>query len=412
MACLIRDLLIMFEAITNIKRKANAPVSNRRGSFFKPFIQPKFTIDQPGHPDSVRDEQEADTMAEKVMRMKEPAEQNFFPPAIIQRTCANCEEEEKELQRKENGEPTGASSQTENYISSLSGGENLRNEEKNFFESRMGYDFSHVKIHKDNSASESAKNLNALAYTTENNIVFGSGQYRPDTDDGKKLLAHELTHVVQQRNYGVNRMVQRHGLVEGWIAHLAALKSKISSLAKDGSLTISLFDDGAGKIGGYQLEQKFSLILDKTADASQYAIVQWITGEIYEEKSGGKVYWPANAAGALYGRKSTDPWRFTDWIIDSPDADPRLGSHRGLKITVPKTDFDDAPGIIMKSGTMPAGLHYKVDARVGVYAWGWPVPTSISDWETMKPEPFSEIKWGWDIVVKPDQKSLDVLNNY
>ncbi|SFQ47501.1 eCIS core domain-containing protein [Parafilimonas terrae] len=90
------------------------------------------------------------------------------------------------------------SEETENYINTLSGGEPLSKQEKNFFEPRIDSDFSDVRIHTDRSANQSAKNLNALAYTQGNNIVFGSGQYKPDTDDGKKLLAHELTHVVQQ----------------------------------------------------------------------------------------------------------------------------------------------------------------------------------------------------------------------
>ena len=105
------------------------------------------------------------------------------------------------MQRKESDNNAMASSaQTENYISSLSGGDPLSNKEKTFFESGMGYDFSNVRIHTDNNANESAKNINALAYTHGNDIVFNSGQYQPNTAEGKKLLAHELTHVVQQKN--------------------------------------------------------------------------------------------------------------------------------------------------------------------------------------------------------------------
>ncbi len=87
---------------------------------------------------------------------------------------------------------------TENYLNNLSGGEPLSKQEKNFFEPRIDSDFSEVKIHNDSAANESAKNLNALAYTQGNDIVFGSNQYQPETDEGKKLLAHELTHVMQQ----------------------------------------------------------------------------------------------------------------------------------------------------------------------------------------------------------------------
>jgi hypothetical protein len=65
-------------------------------------------------------------------------------------------------------------------------------------ESRFDFDFSRVRIHIDESAAESANSVNALAYTTGNDIVFAKEWYRPNTLEGQKLLAHELTHVIQQ----------------------------------------------------------------------------------------------------------------------------------------------------------------------------------------------------------------------
>lgn len=70
---------------------------------------------------------------------------------------------------------------------------------RTYMESRFNTDFSYVRIHTNTKASESALASNALAYTVNQDIVFGSGQYAPKTRTGKKLLAHELTHVVQQR---------------------------------------------------------------------------------------------------------------------------------------------------------------------------------------------------------------------
>ena len=66
-------------------------------------------------------------------------------------------------------------------------------------ESRFGHDFSSVKVHTGGPAAASAQAVDARAYTVGHNIVFGQGQYRPGTDTGQKLLAHELTHVLQQR---------------------------------------------------------------------------------------------------------------------------------------------------------------------------------------------------------------------
>jgi len=67
-------------------------------------------------------------------------------------------------------------------------------------ESGFGHDFSRVRIHRDALAGESARAVSALAYTVGHDVVFGSGQYAPETMGGRKLLAHELAHVVQQRN--------------------------------------------------------------------------------------------------------------------------------------------------------------------------------------------------------------------
>ena len=149
--------------------------------------------------------------------------ETFFQPAItVQRKCEKCEEddkkvhrmtdqkeeekklhrqpdkkeEEKKMQRKESD--SSANTITNNYHSSISGGQNLPNDVNDFYSSRMGHDFSNVKIHTGNEAATSASEINARAYTTGNHIVFNEGQYNPTSNDGKKLLAHELTHVVQQ----------------------------------------------------------------------------------------------------------------------------------------------------------------------------------------------------------------------
>ena len=66
------------------------------------------------------------------------------------------------------------------------------------FEPRFGHDFSKVRVHTDSEAAQSARAVNALAYTVGNDIVFASGLYRPETMEGRRLLAHEFAHVVQQ----------------------------------------------------------------------------------------------------------------------------------------------------------------------------------------------------------------------
>src|SRR5829696_7873127 len=85
-----------------------------------------------------------------------------------------------------------------------SSGAPLDQKTREFFEPRFDHDFSQVRVFADDGASESARSVNALAYTVGNNVVFGPGSYEPHTTQGRRLLAHELAHVVQQ-DAGLNR---------------------------------------------------------------------------------------------------------------------------------------------------------------------------------------------------------------
>jgi hypothetical protein len=67
-------------------------------------------------------------------------------------------------------------------------------------ESRFGFDFSSVRVHTGSQASDSARAVEAIAYTVGHDVVFGSGTFSPNTIEGRKLLAHELTHIIQQEN--------------------------------------------------------------------------------------------------------------------------------------------------------------------------------------------------------------------
>ncbi|HBE28232.1 MAG TPA: hypothetical protein DDW25_05000 [Ktedonobacter sp.] len=83
------------------------------------------------------------------------------------------------------------------------GGQPLDTATRAFMKPRFGHDFSRVRIHADERAAESAQSINALAYTVGNDIVFGAGQYAPMTAMGQRLLAHELTHTIQQSTHGL-----------------------------------------------------------------------------------------------------------------------------------------------------------------------------------------------------------------
>jgi outer membrane protein OmpA-like peptidoglycan-associated protein len=153
-------------------------------------VQHKLRVDTPGDVF----EQEADRVAERVAGGRGPAGMTLAPVALAGMA-----------QRKAvaNSPRAGAAG-----IVPV-GGESLAAPVRAFFESRMGYDFGGVRVHNGPAAAESARSLNALAYTAGRDIVFGSGQFAPHTTDGRKLLAHELTHVVQQGSRADVPAIQR-----------------------------------------------------------------------------------------------------------------------------------------------------------------------------------------------------------
>ncbi len=162
-------------------------------------LQTKLTVNTPG--DAY--EQEADQIAEQVMRMPEPQ---------VQRTCAcggGCDDCKKKqepgaLQMKsvtgENSAQTEAPPSVHEVLQSP--GQPLDSETRAFMEPRFGQDFSRVRVHADSGAGQSAHEVNSRAYTVGQHIVFAPGQFAPDRPAGRSVLAHELTHVVQQRNAG------------------------------------------------------------------------------------------------------------------------------------------------------------------------------------------------------------------
>jgi hypothetical protein len=132
-------------------------------------------------------ELEADRVADSVMRMDAPD---------------NIESEgKKEFLRTEEipGQTTDTTPNLESHIHVIKeGGQPLPESVRSYFEPRFGYDFNQVRCHTNTHANKSSRAINALAYTVGRNIVFGFGQYAPHTPKGRHLLAHELTHVVQQ----------------------------------------------------------------------------------------------------------------------------------------------------------------------------------------------------------------------
>lgn len=259
-------------------------VQQQSNQFFSPAIQPKLTVSSPDDPQ----EKEADRMADKVMRMteqvsaqpgqekeeklqkkespdnkeeetiqKQEEELQTKPESLVlQRKCAGCEQEEKQVQRKEadkeneeihakhfgipviqravfaseeaaveepvakenraiqrkkyalhhsdiiqmsgRGPPAGIMHFENNLSSSKGRGAPMPRSTQQFMESRFGADFGGVRIHTGSYAENLSSSIQAQAFTHGNDIYFNTGKYAPNTEAGGTLLAHELTHTIQQ----------------------------------------------------------------------------------------------------------------------------------------------------------------------------------------------------------------------
>jgi len=184
-------------------------------SRIKPSLQAKLTINTPGD----KYEQEADAMADRVMRM--PSNENKSKKttgligASVHRKYSLSEEEEKKkpIMRKSESTNTGiqVSPSFESSLNSSKGsGSPLPKGTRSFMENAFSADFSDVRVHTDSKASEMSKWINAKAFTQGSNIYFNNGQFSLESSNGKKLLAHELTHVVQQNLYSTPSVICSH----------------------------------------------------------------------------------------------------------------------------------------------------------------------------------------------------------
>src|SRR5271168_1673763 len=163
-------------------------------------LQLKSAISNPDDPE----EREAEEVAHKIMRS--PA---AFPASHC--SCASGEEMCEECQQNQSSPAILRSASTHStpahvprIVSDVlsSPGHPLDPATRAFFEPRFGHDFSAVRIHTGPGAASSARSISAHAYTAGSDIVFASGQYAPETEHGRHLLAHELAHTLQQSPSG------------------------------------------------------------------------------------------------------------------------------------------------------------------------------------------------------------------
>jgi|GEM_PF-6793648 len=144
-------------------------------------------------------EHEADRVADQVMRTPDSDVATTPSGPQVQRKCASCEEEDK-VHAKPDAASSGLEPESTSAVEDTlnSSGQPLDHETRFFMETRFGRDFSGVRVHFDQNAAASARSIGARAYAFGPHMVFGAGQYSPRTPQGRRLIAHELTHTVQQ----------------------------------------------------------------------------------------------------------------------------------------------------------------------------------------------------------------------
>jgi hypothetical protein len=169
-----------------------------RGAPPTSFLQTKLEIGEPADPL----EREADAMAEQVTNA---------PSTIVQRSCAECssaptDDEPDVTVRREARAHDGAMGfeASPHFVATLDGarargGEALPGNVRTYMEPRFGQDFGDVRVHRDERASVLAEEVQARAFTVGSDLFFRDGEFQPETERGRILIAHELAHVIQQR---------------------------------------------------------------------------------------------------------------------------------------------------------------------------------------------------------------------
>lgn len=254
-------------------------------------------ISQPNDPAEI----EADRMTDEVMRMPVHESETLAISAVpsnLKRKCATCNGDKVAIHRKTLPSNEGIPSQAPEHVhhATSSGGRLLDRETRNFFEPRLGYDLSGVRVHIDGTAAESARAVGAKAYTLGNNIVFGNGEYRPESKTGRHLLAHELVHVAQQSMEMSHTLYRTPASKVSCATHLPLVIRSTGTTVADPVGVITAAEDRANEM--------FDAVIEEL-DFTRQRIV-----------AGAPVGWPtisdALAEGlVLMGLDPDDPWGWT-----------------------------------------------------------------------------------------------------
>ncbi len=369
------------KAKQNVGANTGAGLHKKPSPFFNPLIVQ----------DNDKLEMEADQMANQVLQMKPiKTSEPISTTNIIQRKCVDCEEEgplqKKSLservaplvQRKTEStdEGTVASDAVNTKINqSEGGGQPIAKNTRGFMESGFGSDFSNVRIHTDSNAKQLSNELQAHAFTVGNDIYFNEGKYQPNSHSGKHLLAHELTHTIQQESVS-NKSVQR----------LSKEDCSKDCVVKDGTI---------GKTG------KFRLIVYADKESDFIAIP-------FKKDSDGKT-WPVGHSWIKLIDDAGNYWTYGFWpesgfsgsslfkdvegCVHHPDISHKATAKQEFELT--KAEFDSAKKEAVKicnenpkynlydnqcTSFVQNIMNAAGQAPIGGFGFIWETPNALSSW--------------------------------
>jgi hypothetical protein len=296
----------------------------------EPAVQTKLAVNEPG--DSF--EQEADTVAEQVMRAT-PRLQRASLTAVLP-------EEEEQMQTKREGSDSGVSEAPPLVHHVLrEPGEPLDIETRRFMEPRFGQELGHVRVHAGPRAADSARAVHALAYTVGNNIVFGAGQHAPGGDKGKRLIAHELAHVIQQTGGSRPHSATRIPVVGRPSAPMLSRQNTVQ--------TSSVL--GRGLVAGVQIIVDGTMNSTRVGPVSGREDVSVIAGRLTTFRSLAEVLLPLwNSATPFTPSGSTTPVPFTALTVD--ELAKGLLVYNRYRLAIPP------------AATSPAMTNWKIGMRI------------------------------------------------
>lgn len=214
----------------------------------------------------------------QMMALAPRARPAVIPPSYVARKCAQCEEEEEQR-----GESTiarkAAAGDTPSTVTGIRGalgpGSPLPAATRGFFGPRFGADFSNVRVHTDAAGHAAARRFGALAFTVGNDIAFAPGQYDPHGASGQRLLAHELTHVVQQSGTPAPQQVRRAASTTP-----SDTASRSEGASESGGDAAALLGEAVGRFARFQANARARLAdVGGTAVAGKASHLQGIAAD-------------------------------------------------------------------------------------------------------------------------------------